>query len=140
MNNVYVAGCFDILNIGHVRLFEYAHKILHADCIIAGVSTDELIMSYKHKPPIMSLEERIEIISNLRLVDKVIIQSNFFNVAQLSKCHVTHVLLGSDWQNKPFPELERAQRVLEFDIVYKPYTITTSSSQIKKKIADSFYT
>jgi glycerol-3-phosphate cytidylyltransferase len=65
-------GCFDILQIGHVRYLEEAKKL--GDMLIVGVNSDESVRILKGKGrPIMPEKERAEILSALECVDYVVI-------------------------------------------------------------------
>lgn len=134
---VYVPGTYDMWNIGHIRLFKYAKDSFYYSKVIAGVSSDKLVKSYKYINPINPLVERLETVLACKYVDKAIIQNEFFNIKQLKKYNIDYVLLGSDWKNKNFTELKIAQQKLKFKIIYKPYTSEVSSSKIKERIIDN---
>ena len=63
-------GAFDLFHKGHVRLFEKMSQIF--DKVIVAVDSDELVESYKDKPPIFSLEDRTEILRGVKYIDEVI--------------------------------------------------------------------
>lgn len=136
---IYVPGTFDMYNIGHIRLFKYAKDSFYYSTVIAGISTDKLVKSYKYIKSIHSLKERLETVLACKYVDKAIIQKKFFDVKQLKKYNIDYVLLGDDWKGKSFPSLENAQKILQFKIIYKPYTKSVSSSEIQKRIIQNAY-
>ena len=47
---VYTSGTFDMFHSNHLKMIEYAKGL--GDTLIVGVSTDDLVASYK-KPPII---------------------------------------------------------------------------------------
>lgn len=56
----YTAGVFDMLHVGHRRHLEQARA--RCERLIVGVTTDELCGRRKHKTPIVSYEERAEML------------------------------------------------------------------------------
>lgn len=63
-------GAFDLYHKGHARLFKKMSQIF--DKVIVAVDPDELVESYKGKPPVFSLEDRVEILKSVRYIDKII--------------------------------------------------------------------
>ena len=68
---VFTSGTFDMFHYNHLRMINYARAL--ADILIVGVSTDELVMSYKDKP-VIPFQERLQIIEALKTPDIVIPQ------------------------------------------------------------------
>ena len=66
---VYTSGTFDMFHYNHLRMINYARSL--ADILIVGVSTDELVASYK-APPIIPFIERLQILEALKTPDIVI--------------------------------------------------------------------
>ena len=64
-------GTFDMFHIGHLNLIKNAKR--HCDYLIVGVNADDLVESYKHKRPIIPLEERAEIVRAIKYVDELIV-------------------------------------------------------------------
>lgn len=129
---IYTAGTYDLLHFGHVNVLLKAKAL--GDYLIVGVSTDKLIAKYKGIKPIITYKDRVSIIRELKCVDKVIRQSTFFDIKQLKKYNINTIVLGNDWQNKSFPELEKCLKKLNIKMIYVPYTQRLSTSKIKEKI------
>ena len=70
----YTTGVFDMFHIGHLNILKRAKE--ECEYLIVGVSTDELVESYKGKTPIISYEERKKIIESIKYVDKVVPQTS----------------------------------------------------------------
>jgi glycerol-3-phosphate cytidylyltransferase len=132
---VYTAGSYDLLHFGHVNVFLKAKAL--GNYLIVGVSTDALISKYKGMKPIICYKDRVAIIKELKCVDKVIKQNTFFDVKQLKKYHIDIIILGDDWKDKSFPELDKCIKELKIKMIYVPYTKRLSTSKIKIKIINS---
>ena len=129
---VYTAGSYDLLHYGHVNVLLKAKAL--GNYLIVGVSTDALISKYKGMKPIICYKDRTAIIKELKCVDKVIKQNSFFDIKQLKKYNIDIIVLGDDWKNKSFPELDKCLKELNIKMVYVPYTRRLSTSKIKVKI------
>ena len=66
---VLVTGGFDPIHSGHIAYLKDAKKL--GDKLIVGVNSDQWLMQKKGSP-FLPIEERIEIVSNLSVVDKAI--------------------------------------------------------------------
>lgn len=70
----YTTGVYDMFHIGHLNILKRAKE--QCDYLIVGVSTDEVVKSYKNKTPIIPFEERIAIVQELKCVDEAVPQKN----------------------------------------------------------------
>ena len=129
---VYTGGTFDMFHSNHLKMIEYAKGL--GGTLIVGVSTDELVCSYK-KPPIVPFEERIEIVKALKNPDIVIPQHGLEHTELVKKLHIDAFVIGDDWQGK-YDYLEE----LGVKVFYFPYGVGASSTNIKKKIYDHYKT
>ena len=63
-------GCFDLLHFGHLKMLYEASQ--QADVLIVSLNSDRSIQKYKGRHrPILSLKERLEMISAFEWVDYV---------------------------------------------------------------------
>jgi choline-phosphate cytidylyltransferase/glycerol-3-phosphate cytidylyltransferase len=127
---VYTGGTFDMFHSNHVKMIEYAKGL--GDVLIIGVSTDELVCSYK-SPPTIPFEERIEIIKALKQPDIVIPQHSLEHTQLVKDLHIDAFVIGNDWINK-YDYLND----LGVKVFYFPYGDGVSSSKIKKQIAENY--
>lgn len=67
---VCLSGYFNPLHKGHVRYFKEAKKL--GDCLIVIVNNDKQV-KLKGSKPFMNQEERLEIVSSIRYVDKALL-------------------------------------------------------------------
>ena len=129
----YTTGTFDLFHIGHLNILKKAKE--QCECLIVGVSTDELVQNYKNKLPVIPFEERVEIVKSIKYVDKVVAQENRDKYSAWENLQFNVMFVGDDWKgNKLFEELEHQFKSVGVDIVYFPYTQGTSSTILRKKI------
>ena len=63
-----VVGCFDIVHLGHLRLFEFARK--RVDYLLVGLDTDEATRVTKGQDrPINSQQDRLKFLTHVQWVD-----------------------------------------------------------------------
>jgi glycerol-3-phosphate cytidylyltransferase len=134
---IYTSGAFDLAHFGHLNILKKAKSM--GDYLIVGISTDELIAKYKGIKPVVCYKDRLAIIKEFKCVDKVIKQARFFDVKQLREYNICAIVLGDDWKNKSFPELDACIKELNIKIIYVPYTKRLSTSKIKEKIIKHSY-
>ena len=129
----YVQGSFDMFHIGHLNLIKNAKSI--CDYLIVGVNSDELMKSFKHKTPIIPEDERLEIIEAIRYVDEAHIVTNRDKLEALDKFHYQALIMGDDWKGKDFyKKVEQQLKEKNAEVVYFPYTKTTSSTLLRDAI------
>jgi choline-phosphate cytidylyltransferase/glycerol-3-phosphate cytidylyltransferase len=102
------------------------------DTLIVGVSTDELVSSYK-KPPSVPFEERIAIIQALKYPDVVIPQRSLEHTDKVKDLNIDIFVVGDDWRGK-YDYL----RDLGVKVFYFPYGAGVSSSNLKTKIYNQY--
>ncbi len=127
---VYTSGTFDLFHSNHLKMIKYAKGL--GDILIVGVSTDELVSTYK-KPPIIPFEERIQIIEALKYPDIVIPQHSLDHTELVKKLHINSFVIGDDWFGK-YDYLEN----LGVKVFYFPYGKGISSSNVKEKIHTNY--
>jgi len=66
---VYMDGCFDLMHYGHANALRQAKAL--GDELVVGLVSDEEIVANKG-PPVLSMEERLALVSGLKWVDEVI--------------------------------------------------------------------
>lgn len=129
----FVQGVFDMFHIGHLNLLERAKE--HCDYLIVGVNSDKLVEDYKKKTPIIPCEERMRIISALKCVDKVIKMEDRDKIKVCMQNNINAIFMGDDWKGSDFyNKMEQELKKYGVDIVYFPYTNTTSSTILREKL------
>lgn len=129
----YTTGVFDLFHIGHLRLLQRAKS--KCDRLIVGVSTDELVQSYKDKTPIIPFEERIEIVSALKCVDEVVPQTHRDKIAAYHEIKFDVMFVGSDWKGSElFTKVEAELAGHGVEVVYFEYTKNVSSTSLQSTL------
>ena len=132
----YTAGVFDLFHVGHVRLLKNAKNL--CDRLIVGVSTDEYVMSYKNKSPVIKCNDRMEILQSIKYVDVAIKQENNDRIALHKKIKFDIMFVGDDWyENTKWIEMEKELGSLGVKIIYFPYTKEISTTKINEIIKNS---
>lgn len=125
----YTTGVFDLFHIGHLNLLRNAKSI--CDRLIVGITTDELMLSYKKKKPIIPFSERFEIVRNIKCVDAVISQESMDKFSVWERLKFDIMVVGDDWyKTAKWREIENQFKENGVRIVYFPYTKGTSSTLI----------
>ena len=129
----YTTGVFDLFHIGHLEILRKAKQ--NCDYLIVGVSTDELVQKYKNKRPIITFEQRIEIIKSIKYVDEVVVQKDRDKLSALHKIGFNIMFVGDDWKgSKIFLELEMEFKKYGVEIFYFPYTKNISSTCLRSTL------
>lgn len=128
----YTTGVFDLFHIGHLNLLRQAKE--KCDHLIVGVTVDELV-AYKGKHSVIPFEERIEIVRSIRYVDEAVAQTTMNKMQAWEKYHFDRMFVGDDWKNtEKWKSYEQQFQQVGVEIIYFPYTKTTSSTLINQTL------
>ncbi len=127
----YTTGVYDMFHIGHLNILKKAKE--RCDYLIVGVSTDEVVESYKHRAPIIPFEERIAIVRELRCVDQAVPQVSMDKMEAWKKYHFDALFHGSDWKGSDMYNnmIEQFSKV-GVDVVFLPHTEGVSSTLLSE--------
>lgn len=129
----YTAGVFDLFHVGHLNILKRAKE--QCEFLIVGVSTDELVMEYKNKMPVISFKDRMAIVEGIKYVDMVVPQTNRDKYSAWETLQFNAMFVGDDWKgSRLFNEVEQKFQRVGVEIVYFPYTKGVSSTELKSKI------
>ena len=129
----YTTGVYDMFHIGHLNILRRAKE--QCDYLVVGVSTDELVQSYKHKTPIIPFEERVEIVKAIRYVDEVVPQTSMDKLEAWDKIHFDAMFHGDDWKGSNlYNEIEQKFQERGVHLVFLPHTDGTSSTILSEKL------
>lgn len=120
-------GTFDVFHVGHLRLLERARAF--GDRLVVGVSTDDLNISKKGRPPVYPQEERLEIVAALGCVDETFFEDSLEKKGEyIEKYRADILVMGDDWGGK-FDEFKSV-----CDVIYLPRTPAISTTEVIEKI------
>ena len=129
----YTTGVFDMFHIGHLNILKRAKE--QCDFLIVGVSTDELVNSYKNKTPVIPFEDRKRIVESICYVDKVIPQENRNKLEAFDRISFDVMFVGDDWKNSEFfNQLEKELQSRGVDLIYLSHTDGISSTMLREII------
>lgn len=125
----YTQGTFDMFHIGHLNLLKHAKEL--CDTLIVGVNSDILVKEYKNKVPVISEDERSEIVRNIKGVDQCVIASTLDKMEAYTKFHFDVIFIGDDWKGNSRWE-QTKEKLGEFgvDLVFLPHTDGISSTAL----------
>ncbi|HEF1505663.1 TPA: adenylyltransferase/cytidyltransferase family protein [Campylobacter jejuni] len=127
MKNIITFGTFDLFHYGHLRILERAASL--GDKLIVGVSSDSLNFAKKHRYPIYSEQERLNIISSLKCVSCVFLEEALeLKRDYLLKYQANILVMGDDWKGKfdCFNDI--------CDVIYFERTPSISTTEIIERI------
>ena len=130
----YVPGVFDLFHVGHLNVLRQAREL--CDVLVAGVVSDEVCERVKGIAPFVPLEERIAIVDSVGIVDATYAEQTSDKVDAWREVGFHRLFKGDDWKDSERGRaLEQRLSPYGVEIVYFPYTVHTSSTQLRALIA-----
>lgn len=126
----------DMIHPGHLNIIHEACKL---GSVTVGVLTDAAIASYK-RLPYLNYEQRAEIVSNIKGVDRVVPQTTLDYVPNLRELKPDYVVHGDDW--KEGVQAKTRQRIIEAmaewggKVIDIPYTQGISSTAMNQRLKE----
>ena len=100
---VFTNGVFDILHVGHLRSLTEARAL--GDALLVAVNADSSVRRFKgDKRPIVSEDERAELLDALRAVDYVTLFDTRTPVPLIEKVQPAIYVKGGDYTLEDLPE------------------------------------
>ena len=126
-----VAGNFDVIHPGYIHLFNECKE--HCNILLLLLHEDPSIERKQKLKPILTLEERILILSSLRQVDEIISYKTEAELLVLLKSQKIDVrFLGDDYRGKEFTGME-----LNIPIHYLNRSHGWSTTKYKQLLANT---
>lgn len=100
MKKIWTNGCYDVLHIGHIRLFQYAKSL--GDELIVGIDSDVRVKLLKgNSRPINNQNDRKEMLESIKYIDKVYIFNDPEEMNSiLLKENIDTIIVGSEYKDK----------------------------------------
>lgn len=126
----YTQGVYDMFHIGHLRMINRAKEF--CDTLVVGVNSDLLVETYKQKRPVISENDRAEIVRNLKAVDECLVVQTLDKEEILKIVHFDAIFIGDDWYGHPrWMETKTILSKHGVDVVFLPYTKGVSSTILR---------
>jgi glycerol-3-phosphate cytidylyltransferase len=131
----YAPGAFDLFHVGHLNVLRHARE--RCDYLIAGVVSDDRLRLSKGANPVVPLEERLEIVRNIRFVDQAVVEEVPNKIEAWREYQFDILFKGDDWRGtKKGVQLEIDMASVNVELFYIPYLTTTSSTALRRAIAN----
>jgi glycerol-3-phosphate cytidylyltransferase len=106
-----------------------------------SMSADELRDSFRNffaakgHTPVIPLRERLEIVRSVRFVDAAFVETVPDKVETWQQVRFDVIFKGDDWRGtEKGKKLERDFAEVGVEVVYFPYTVHTSSTQLRRAL------
>ena len=129
---VFTNGCFDLLHIGHTRLLQQAKEL--GDVLVLCLNTDTSVRRLKgHTRPIISQNERAEILSSLNTVDYLTFFEEDTPLNLITELKPDVLVKGGDYEKEAIVGKEVVERY-GGKVVAIPLVDGKSTTKILEKI------
>ena len=129
----YAPGVYDLFHVGHLNVLRQARQ--HCDVLVAGVVCDEVVTRTKGFRPFVPLAERLEIVGSIGVVDDVYAEVTGDKLDAWQDVRFDRIFKGDDWRGTAKGNaLEERLGSVGVEVVYFPYTMHTSSTQLRRAL------
>ena len=134
MNKGVIAGNFDVIHPGYIKTFKECKE--NCDHFTILLHSDPTIERPNKLKPILSVDERIEILGSIKYIDDIKVYTYEEELIKLLKDNKFNIrFLGDDYIGKSFTGIE-----LNIDIHYLKRDHGWSTTKFKKLIAETIKT
>jgi len=129
MKKIFTVGVYDLLHIGHIKLFEHAKQL--GNHLIVAVQDADVVLRYKpNAKMVYSTNERIYMVRSIRYVDDVIVYRDVDTIVKEVDFDVFAV--GPDQNHAGFQAAIQWCRDHGREVVVIPRTDGISSTQLRE--------
>lgn len=137
MKIVYSYYVLDIIHKGHLVMMKNSKAMAGKDGkLIVGILTEAAVLEKKSDPPVLSLDERIDIADSIKYVDAAIPQETYSPIPNVKRIKPDILMESASHDEK---DIEEARKVVESyggKVIVIPYYPSQCSTNIKKKIKE----
>lgn len=127
-----IAGNFDVIHPGYINMFKEMAD--NCDCVVVLLHTDPSIERPHKLKPILSSDDRKEMLESIKYIDDVIrytYEEQLYDLLKVGEFDIR--FLGDDYKNKPFTGDD-----LKIPIHYLNRDHGWSTTKFKQLIAESY--
>lgn len=136
MKKAYTCFGTDVIHEGHLNIIKEAQKYGE---VIVGVLSDEAMVRY-NRFPVVSFEERIQMVTELEGVSDVVIQKDIMYDQIIKKLKPDYVIHGDNWKTGPMKAIRdnviSALKEYGGEIIDVPYTYNENVRRIDARIQE----
>ena len=117
MKTVWTNGTFDVLHMGHIKLFREARKLAGpTGLVVVGTDSDQRIRILKGPTrPINDLFDRVDFLRSIKYIDEVVaFSSEDALIANIKRYSPDIILIGDDYIGKRVVGGEYAKEIIFF--------------------------
>jgi D-beta-D-heptose 7-phosphate kinase/D-beta-D-heptose 1-phosphate adenosyltransferase len=113
---VFTNGCFDLLHLGHISLFNKAKSL--GDVLIVAINSDKSLRRLKgHKRPLVNQNDRAKLILSLKPVDYVVVFGGQTPLEILKELCPDILVKGGDYKLSEIVGREYVHKVYRFPFI-----------------------
>ncbi len=131
MKRVFVQGAFEIINAGHIKVFEFCKE--QGDFLIVGLNTNELLRQYKKREPVFPFEEKKILIEAIRYVDLVVPAPEFSPMNLLKALDIDIYCYAEEWAETKVEEIAYMKSIGKRSAWISDFGLTRTS-QVKERL------
>lgn len=133
MKTVYACFCTDSIHEGHLNIIGHARQY---GKVIIGVLSDEAMVRY-NRFPVITFEERVEMIKQLGGVSRVVVQQEIMYDHIIRELRPDYVIHGDNWRQGPTKAIRENVVALlsEYggELIEVPYTYNENIKKLSAK-------
>jgi D-beta-D-heptose 7-phosphate kinase/D-beta-D-heptose 1-phosphate adenosyltransferase len=128
---VFTNGCFDLVHIGHVRLFKKAKS--YGDILVVAINSDASLARLKGpKRPLVPERFRGEVLAALEPVDFVVVFNEDTPYEVIKELHPDILVKGGDYKITDIVGRDLVKKVVRFPVVAGQSTSTLIKTIVKR--------